>query len=350
MRVLFAVALHVVHFFYAIFLRVHSYYTHRRAPLPQPLTAARHRIPKHLALVFVVDPTVTLREAQDALTESVLNAVEWCRTLGIQKLTVYEQKDMLSKCTESIREQLPAPILDVESSESETDYPLTPPPSDHSLSRPLSPSDASMGDLIPITKIFISTPRPSPRKDSQNMQQKPTKRRQHHQQQKSQFAIGTAYAPKSDLALCLISGEASKPAIAATARALAREESRRLQSDPALRQQKERQEYRYELSVKELEQILEDESGLLPPDFMIVHPIDCSYSPPAPPELHGFPPWHIRLTEIFQNYPREAPSQAPSLFSHMTLTRSRLVPIPLEELHFRAALDEFATAEMRFGK
>jgi dehydrodolichyl diphosphate syntase complex subunit NUS1 len=276
----------------------------------------------------------------------VLNAVEWCRTLGVQKLTVYEQQDMLATCTEGIRAQLPAPVLDVESSESETDYPLTPPPSDHSLSRPLSPSDAPMGGLIPITKITISTPRPTTRKYSPSA----TKRRQ-HLQKSTTHATGIASAPKSDLLLCLISGEAAKPAIAAAARALAREESRRLQSDPVLRQQKERQEYRYELSVKELEQILEDESGLSPPDFMIVHPIDCSYSPPAPPELHGFPPWHVRLTEIYQNYPREAPSQAPSLFSQLTLTKSgRLEPIPLEELHFRAALDDFATAEMRFGK
>jgi len=41
-----------------------------------------------------------------------------------------------------------------------------------------------------------------------------------------------------------------------------------------------------------------DENGLSSPDFMIIHPIDFFDTSSTPPELHGFPPWHIRLTEI----------------------------------------------------
>lgn len=41
-----------------------------------------------------------------------------------------------------------------------------------------------------------------------------------------------------------------------------------------------------------------DDEGLSSPDFMIVHPIGFSRTTYSPLELHGFPPWHIRLTEI----------------------------------------------------
>jgi undecaprenyl pyrophosphate synthase len=37
------------------------------------------------------------------------------------------------------------------------------------------------------------------------------------------------------------------------------------------------------------------ESGLPAPDLMIVHSTSCEH---RPLELHGFPPWQIRLTEI----------------------------------------------------
>lgn len=42
-----------------------------------------------------------------------------------------------------------------------------------------------------------------------------------------------------------------------------------------------------------------DEDGLSPPDFMIVHSLSAETTAHnAPLELHAFPPWHIRLTEI----------------------------------------------------
>jgi len=89
-----------------------------------------------------------------------------------------------------------------------------------------------------------------------------------------------------------------------------------------------------DITVDSLDTLLECDSGLVPPDFMIVH----SINPPdaeAPLELHGFPPWHIRLTEIHQSH-----------VQHRCRTNSGM----LDEITFREALDEYALAEFRFGK
>lgn len=48
--------------------------------------------------------------------------------------------DRLSKCVPTLQERLSMHGSDAELSESETEYPLTPPPSDYSDSPPLSPS------------------------------------------------------------------------------------------------------------------------------------------------------------------------------------------------------------------
>ncbi|KAF8960976.1 hypothetical protein BDZ97DRAFT_1264615 [Flammula alnicola] len=326
MSIFFAFVLHIFHLVYAIILKVRSLRKQLFASPPQQLLAPRRRIPKHLAIVFAVDSSVPLETAVETLTESVLNAVEWCRTIGIKKLTVYEEKDMLSKCTRTLYVNLPVQGQELDSGESEIDYPLTPPPSDHSESRPLSPNDAPENH-VPVTRLHISER--SPRKEMQNGEKAIKKRRQ----QKP-----TESAHKSDLLLCMISAEASKPAIAAAARALARTESRRLRnSSPSEKREP------YKLTVEELDRILEDASGLSSPDFMIIHSIDFSRSSSAPPELHGFPPWHIRLTEIFQNYPRD---RSQPWFSW----RRPCTSLPLDEISFREALDEFASAEMRFGK
>ncbi|KAF8168147.1 hypothetical protein B0H34DRAFT_684406 [Crassisporium funariophilum] len=77
---------------------------------------------------------------------------------------------------------------------------------------------------------------------------------------------------------------------------------------------------------------------------MIIHSIESSRGRPTPPELHGFPPWQIRLTEIYQSV---LVGRTPRTWFRES--RSPL-PLPLDEFNFREALDEFASAEMRFGK
>ncbi|KIM48242.1 hypothetical protein M413DRAFT_439968 [Hebeloma cylindrosporum] len=312
MRVLFALLLYAFHFIYTIIVRVRCLWP-RSSTAPQPIQSTRHRIPKHLAIVFVINEAISLETVQDVLCTSVLNAVEWCQSIGIKKLTVYDERDMLSRCTQRIRESFPVHAQE-HRSESEAYRPLTPPPSDYSESRPLSPTQ-SHGDSIPVTKIHI--PESVPNKESRKVIDQSKKGETTH---------------KHDLLLCLLSKESSKGAIATVARALAR--AQRYRPRKNLRSSKLEA---YRLSVDELEQALEDEDGLSSPNFMIIHPIDSPYTYPSPPELHGFPPWHIRLTEIFVKEP-------------WFTWRTSPMPLPLDENTFREALDEFASAEMRFGK
>lgn len=94
MSVIYAIILQFLHLIYAVVLKARSLKKRLFASPPQQLRAHRRRIPKHLAIIFTVDPSVPLESAQVALTESVLNAVEWCRTIGVKKLTVYEENGM----------------------------------------------------------------------------------------------------------------------------------------------------------------------------------------------------------------------------------------------------------------
>ncbi|CAA7265845.1 unnamed protein product [Cyclocybe aegerita] len=325
MQFLFAFILHVFHFAYSLVLKIRSFWNQCSPTQPQLLTAHRHRIPKHLAIVFVTDETVSAPTAQGILTESVLNTVKWCRTIGIKKLTVYEETDILSQCTRNIRDCLPVKSSGNDSSESETEFPLTPPPSDYSESRPLSP-DHNQASVVPVTMLHVGSP-PPPAKEG-------------HKRRKS---VGRNAAeidgPKNDLILCLASREASKPAIAAAARVLAQTRNR-----PLRKAGRSHKGQPFILSVDQLDDLLEDEDTLSSPDFMIIHHIASSNLLPTPPELHGFPPWHIRLTEIYHNLPHLDRPRAGWNW------RSSYDPLVLDENVFRKALDEFASAEMRFGK
>lgn len=170
MHVLFAFLLHAFHLIYTIVIRVRCLWPRFSTP-PQTIHSPRHRIPKHLAIVFVINELISLETAQDVLCTSVMNAVEWCQYIGIKKLTVYDERgersrklycagidvvtaDMLSKCTQRIRESLPIHRQEHDCSKSETYFPLTPPPSDYSESRPISPAQSD-GDSIPVTTIHI---------------------------------------------------------------------------------------------------------------------------------------------------------------------------------------------------
>ncbi|KAH9486977.1 hypothetical protein JR316_0001043 [Psilocybe cubensis] len=328
MQGFYASLLNIFHFIYAVILLIRSFWQRNSAPPPLPLRASRPRIPKHLAIVFNVDPTVSDAAAQELLTESVVDSVSWCRSVGIHKLTVYEENELLYKCIPNIRRRLPLHGQESESSDSETEYPITPPASEYSESRPLSP-DTAQGRNPPITTILVSDPIPR-------------RERQMHKklQRRHQSKIADEISARANLLLCFASWRCSKPAIATAAQELARKHS-----------QKTRKGFRsrvrdaYRLSVDELNQILEGkDDGLSSPDFMIIHPIESSSNILAPPELHGFPPWHIRLTEIYQNKPPK------SRLQRIFRGKWAHLPTALDETSFRSALDEFTSAEMRFGK
>ena len=182
MRIIFAFLLQTLHFIYFFLATIRLFWKENLSPAtPKPLQAPRKRIPKHLAVAFIIDPNIHADTVQTALTESALKLVEWCQTVGISKLTLYEEHgarnkhhkrvlrvdlfiDRLSKCAQTLQTHFYTPELEAESSESEIEYPLTPPPSDYSDSRPLSPNHHQAG----LTIIHVSQCTPS--QEAQNLQ------------------------------------------------------------------------------------------------------------------------------------------------------------------------------------
>jgi hypothetical protein len=124
-----------------------------------------------------------------------------------------------------------------------------------------------------------------------------------------EWNIFTAAEP---LAIQIISRDAGKPSIASTAHSLynAHRLKARVKSSQDTSEIPE-----FKISSSELNSLLEGtfykqwawnvESTLskfsdkLPsPDLMIIHSIDPPKSVPEPLELHGYPPWQVRLTEL----------------------------------------------------
>jgi hypothetical protein len=84
MSTLAAYLLRLLHLAYAVYLIVYSHW--KRLTWRRSLT--RLRIPKHLAILLVANSNV---ELEGALLQSVINAVAWCYSAGIEKLTIYEE-------------------------------------------------------------------------------------------------------------------------------------------------------------------------------------------------------------------------------------------------------------------
>ncbi|KAF5384894.1 hypothetical protein D9615_001488 [Tricholomella constricta] len=229
----------------------------------------------------------------------------------------------LLKSSQNIRDSL-GDDPDESSSESEVEYPLTPPPSDYSESRPMSPQHGSQLDMHTVTiRVSNKQTNPRPRKDAFNW------RKDH----------GINHSLEKQMTLCLASRESSKPAIASLAQSFASRNKRKSRKST-----KYPKGDAFTLTVDALDSLLESaDHTLSSPDFMIIHPINPIHYNETPLELHGYPPWHIRLTEIYHNRFQHLPTWS---IRHPLSSQ----PIPLDETTFNQALDEFATAEMRFGK
>jgi len=126
----------------------------------------------------------------------------------------------------------------------------------------------------------------------------------------------------------VISRLSGKPAISRAANVMA--------NNPKWKQQR--------IDIQELNVILEGDRGLPSPDFMIIHNVFPSTRRQRKPlELYGFPPWQITLTEFYDS------SEYTPIPWPWTAGSPR-DPEPLSELGFRRGLDDFAGAQMRFGK
>ncbi|KAF8213090.1 hypothetical protein K438DRAFT_1803389 [Mycena galopus ATCC 62051] len=281
---------------------------------PLPLDVTRRRTPNHLALLLVLDSAHDPASTRDSVLETASRVVGWCRSAGIEKLTLYDSEGVLADCADQISQRVSV-VGDLNgydsSSGSDIEYPLTPPSSDCSDSRPLSPEERFQKDT---SVIIVRIPGAMREKTS-----KYGLKKRHSKQNK--FL-------STPLTLCIASRQSSKPAIATAATLLARGQAK----EP-------------ELTVERLNTIIEGHS-LSDPDFMIVHHLRPSDGLPPPLELYGFPPWQIRLTEIHHSW-RQRPFLERWNFKSPPPENA---PQSLTEIDFRAALDEYARAEMRFGK
>ncbi|KAJ8702540.1 hypothetical protein PTI98_001247 [Pleurotus ostreatus] len=304
---------------------------HQREPLP--LDAPRSKIPRHLAIVFDLDSTRHDKIEEESLFKSVYNSIAWCEAAGIEKLTLYDNQGVLRNGSALVRDHLSHLHPEIDSSESELEYPLTPPHSDDCDSRSISPDVDIRVDLHTIT-LNTRPPVPSKRRSVAR------KRRG-----KGMFMPGitTFLAPirvdtpkgPPSLQIKIISRQSSKGTLAAAARSMA---ARRHKLQSILRDPTPQD---FCISIEDLNLLLEGEEGFTSPDLMLLHSLKPPIAPVPPPELLGFPPWQIRLTEI-SYFPTPILGLGPCSGGPQALT--------LDERTFRAALDEFSGAQMRLGK
>lgn len=317
-KMLASLCLRVLHFCYYLAVSLSNFWKTFDLRKPQHLTAERTKLPSHLALLLVVGEDIDAEEIEDSLVECVLRGVTWCQAVGIRQLTVYDSQGAVFNCSQNIRMRLSADKPPCEDdTESEMEYPLTPPLSDTSESRPLSPDYDDRLGMITMQVSELQAPK----------SRKPGRQRNVLKRRKPKSKT----IPAVPLTLNLVSRQLSKPAIASVARSYVRtlrRTARKTNVDPE-----------FELSSDELGSILEGQRGMPSPDFMIIHHISQLQNNQPPLELHGFPPWQIQLTELYLN----RPSKPKWLYSSVSTSL-------LEEEEFRAALDEYTSVEMRMGK
>ncbi|KAL1736977.1 hypothetical protein EV714DRAFT_240682 [Schizophyllum commune] len=329
------ILLRLVHFVYFICLIFKSRWRHFRRRIPLPIQAPRDRLPKHLAVLLVVDPSAAEKLANDprarerleeAIIETVESTVKWCRMLGIPRLTIYDREGRVQEMSSEMQKRILSvhTLPEASSSEAEADYLLTPPLSEHDDSRPISPIEEITSGAVHITKFRIpEIQRPKP-------PTKGMKRRQRNGDQDKRTSQQLRDLPA--LEICIVDRRVSKAMLAETATELA-VNARASAHEPSSTS--------LHLSIAELNTMIEGKYGLSEPDFMIVHPLTPPKSRAEPLELHGFPPWQIRLTEIY--YDRYRVRRTIRDWGEARF-------IPLDENTFRSALDQFAGAQMRFGK
>ena len=166
----------------------------------------------------------------------------------------------MSKCVQTLQECLSIHGLEGGSSESETEYPITPPPSDYSDSRPLSPNHHQAH----VTTIHVSR-RNSPSQESRNLE-KQGKRRSHRNfkllylicihEFTAVFAGKGLNTRRHALTLCLVSRQSAKPAIASAAQSLAQAQAQIRNRRPRKANQS-RTSGTFQLSVDQFDELLE---------------------------------------------------------------------------------------------
>jgi dehydrodolichyl diphosphate syntase complex subunit NUS1 len=272
--------LRLLHLIYSVVISLFALKDQRRPP-PRPLSATRSRTPKHLAIVLHSEQDSASDATESAFVASVHNAIGWCREAGIERLSVYDSKGLIARRSEEFREAM---LLEQDahsdSTDSDLEYPLTPPLSDYSDSRPISPEyNVLVGDLKVVSMELAG---------GSKRRTKSVKRKGVMTKLRPSRPPSTGTCTKA-LTIHILSRDSSKPAIASVARSIARQQTQNFEKQD---------EQKFDLSIETLDAILEGPRGLSSPDLMIVHQVSCSRFNRPPLELHGFPPWQTRLTEI----------------------------------------------------
>ncbi|KAL0576363.1 hypothetical protein V5O48_005622 [Marasmius crinis-equi] len=304
--------LHIIYFLVILARSIRQLIFKPKDPLP--LNAPRRQIPKHLSILFIPDSDIDIRTTEQCILESLENVIGWCQQLGIERLSVYDNEGILLQNSRVIQEYFET---EREPTKKETKlidmvYPITPP-----ASRPLSPE-------LNCTPSVVKLQVPPSRLEQKRLSS-------HHSASRGKSEGTTT--------LYILSKDSSKSNIASVATSLAWQEYMRSKAD----------RNSCKLSIQQFESIIEGSNGFPATDFMMVHPLNPSKYNRSPLELHGFPPWQMRLTEIYHNRSRRY-YRARLIWLLPSHIKSSLLASTLTEKEFRSALDHFSGVEMRVGK
>ncbi|CAE6455610.1 unnamed protein product [Rhizoctonia solani] len=304
MNILGFILLSILHVCYAITRAFQALVNHlsiRRKPA-RGVHSPRDKVPAHIALVLA-HGDAQKRHGQlsiddvKAMLESVLRVSEWSQAVGVSKLTVYDREGVLvSKAAYLRRKLLPAQGPEINNQTLKPvifdNYPLTPPLSD--VSTEATEAESDIGDSLDFGSTQLTIP-----------------------------AISEKGQP---LCINIISDKDGRTEVALCARQIAAfQKTQNKQLDPTTL---------FKLDINTLDAVLE--AKLQSPDMLLVHTM-----PPGlfkrPLELHAFPPWQIRLTEMHHSQVRR----------FLPFGKSYTV---VEEAAFARALDIYSDAEFRLGK
>lgn len=83
------VIIHALHIFWTCITTL----VHRITPsTPLPVRAKRQKLPAHLTVVITETEASPSPEEKDAIVESVVRCVRWCKEAGIRNLSLYDRQ------------------------------------------------------------------------------------------------------------------------------------------------------------------------------------------------------------------------------------------------------------------
>ncbi|EIM92523.1 uncharacterized protein STEHIDRAFT_107012 [Stereum hirsutum FP-91666 SS1] len=325
-----SLVLALIHSVYSLFIWLRTVRANRHERIPLELNAKRSKTPKHLGLILAYDASLDgHEELEQVLVACLRSAVGCAQAAGIEQLTVYDRDGLLSTCPNIVRDCMssprPAESL-LEPSRPELVYPLTPPLSEDSDSSTSAPWNDTPDARLNVVTVYSGGGAQDKRKRYKGKRRRSNRKSLDPSSDERTFSVN------------LVSRDSGKPAIASVANHL---RTSRTPETPSTAP-----------SVTDLDHILEGENGFSPPDLIIVHHITPEKYANAPLELYGFPPWQVRLSEIYHSQ-HHSPSSTPH-WRWPGISRGRHRShrdrcSVLEEIDFRRALDEFSGAEMRLG-